>query len=254
MRLFPFALAALLAAAPALADEEEAFDPGDSARDGVLTEAAAVPAAGTVRVSAGGGYSPTTGAGTEASAAGQAGNVGASVLWSVGGNVAAGVGGVYQDGKFGPAVGLRWQFLSQKNAPVNAAASVRYKSVGLEATGSELEAGVDVGRTVGRVNLAANGVVGKGFAGEHAMDVEAHAGANYLLTSGLRAGVEGRVRSELALGDETPRPGREFDLIAGAAVSYRVSSVQLQALAGWGVPRGTLATGPAALALASFDF
>jgi hypothetical protein len=254
MRLLPFALAALLAAAPALADEEDAFDAGDSARDGLLTEAAAVPATGTIRVSAGGGYSPTTNAGTDAAQAGQAGNVGASVLWSVGGHVAAGVGGVYQDGKFGPSVGLRWQFLDQKDMPVNAAASLRYKSIGFQATGSEIEAGLDVGRTFGRVNLAANGVLGKGFAGENAMDVEAHAGASYLVASGLRAGVEGRLRSEFALGEETPKPGREFDLIAGAAVSYRLSMVQLQALAGWGVPRGILATGPAALALASFDF
>src|SRR5690242_18362726 len=103
-------------------------------RDTLLTEAAAVPGAGTVRVSAGGGLDQSDD-GADSSVT----SLGASLLWSPVTNLALGVSSQWQGGSFTPAASVRWQLLSEAVAPVNLTAFVRFRAVGMESTGSELD-------------------------------------------------------------------------------------------------------------------
>jgi len=238
MTIAPLLLAAALSATP--------DDP--STRDGFFTEAAAVARAGSVVLSTGGGSSVAQDGGSVGAVAG------ARAVWAAGRSLAAGVELSHDGNAFSPAVTLRWQFLSQLDTAINAAALVRYKSIGFRGTGSEVEAELMAGRAYDRLALSAAGVIGKGFEGESAVDLEGKAAASWMFTETLRAGVETRVRAEVALGAETVKPpGREYDLVAGPTVAWRLGAVELQAIAGLGVPRGTAAPGPMALALLSFD-
>lgn len=231
---------ALLAATPA-----EDF----ASRDGVFVTAAAVPQAGDVRFTTGGGAVPTN------DPAQGNGQLGMTALWTFLPDFAAGVEASNEAGKVTPAVSLRWQFLSQASAPLDASALVRFKSVGFEKDESEVEASANFGRTFGRLLLVANGVIGKGLGEEGALDVEARTGAGWRFSDVFQLAVEGRFRTEVALEEEAPAPdkGREYDALAGPTASFHVSDFYMQLMAGYGVPRGNLNAGPVALAFVSFD-
>jgi hypothetical protein len=222
--------------------------PDVATRDGLLTEAAAVPERGTVRLSTGGGATVTSDGGTGEPV------VGVSGLWSMGGRFAGAVEASQAGGSFAPAVSLRYQLLSQEDAPLNGAVLLRFKSVGFRQAGNELEAELMASRTLGRLCLTLDGVVGKGFAGEEAVDVEGKAGLAWSFSETRRLGVEARLRAEVALGAETaPPPGREYDLIAGPALVWRLERFTLQGIGGVGVPRGTGSPGPVGMLLLSYD-
>ncbi len=86
------------------------------------------------------------------------------------------------------------------------------------------------------------------------MDLEAKAAAAWAFSDAVRVGVETRLRSEVELGEETaPAPGREYDFVVGPAVSLRIHQLELKAMGGWGVPRGTASPGPMGMALLAFD-
>jgi hypothetical protein len=218
-------------------------------RDGLLVESAAVPAPGTVRLSTGGGAAPAREGG---SAEGQ---VTGSLLWSPGAGLALALEASNQGGGFSPAASARWQLLSQAGAGLDGLVLVRFKSVGFRATGNEVEAGVVLGRTLwGRLGLRLAGVAGRGFAGEEAVDLEGKLAAAWSFSDSLRVGAEARLRAEVKTGPEmAPPPGREYDLLAGPTVSWRIDRVVLQAIAGLGVPRGTAAAGAMGLVQVSFD-
>ncbi len=218
-----------------------------SSRDGLLTDAAAVPIAGTVRV---GGATATS---QESQGGATTASVAASVLWSFAPGFAASLGASNEGGSLTPAVGVRWQLLSQRGAPVDASATVRFKSVGLTGVGDELEVGANVGRAFGPLGLVANAVVGREFSGG-GTDVEGHGEARWAFDGGVLAGVEARVRAEVVDAAAAPVGGRTFDLAAGPTVSLQVQAVRVQALAGWGVPRGLAAAGPVAMATVTTDF
>lgn len=219
-----------------------------TSRDGLLTDAAAVPAAGTVRLGAG-TATPQDGQDGAATA-----SIAASVLWSFAPGFAASLAASNEGGSLTPAVGVRWQLLSQRGAPVDASATLRFKSVGLTGVGNELEAGANLGRTFGRLGLVANAVVGRELSGG-GTDVEGHGELRWAFDRGVLAGFEARVRAEVVdAAAAAPLGGRAFDFTAGPAVSFRVDAVQIQALAGWGVPRGLAAAGPVAMATVTTDF
>jgi hypothetical protein len=218
-----------------------------ASRDGLFTDAAAVPSQGTIRFTTSSGAAPARESGASDV------EFSTSVLWSILPGVAAGVAASNEGGSLTPSVSLRWQFLSQESAPVNAATLLRFKSVGFDATGSEIEAAAAVGRTFGRLLLVGNAVAGKGFGGDNAVDIELKTGINWSFSETLHAGAEARVRSEVALESETAKVGREFDLTAGPTISWRADHLLVQAIAGWGVPRGTAPAGPMAMALISWD-
>jgi hypothetical protein len=238
MRRLLLPLAALLLSATAAADP---------ARDTLLVDAAAVPRAGTVRLGLGGGAS---GGGDTAGTA----NLGASVLYAFLPGLAAGLSGYSEGGAFSPSATLRWQLLEQDSQGVNLAALVRYKSVGFVPSAAEVEASLNVGRTLGRFELLADGVFGKGIRGDTGADVEGKLSAGWNATEAVRLGADARLQAELADDEASPSPGRDFDLLAGPTASVVIQSVQLQALAGVAAPRRSLAVGPAAMALASIDF
>lgn len=232
-------LAACLASAPA----------GDAtSRDGLLVEAAALPARGTVRFAAGGGSAlPKDGGASEVQGF-------TSVLWSFGASLAAGVEASSEDGKLSPGVSLRYQLLSQDTAPVNGLALVRFKSVGFREDGTELEAEAVLGRSLGHLGLTVAGVAGRGFGAEKAVDLEAKAAVTWSFTETFLLGAEARYRSEVKTEAEAvPPAGREYDLIAGPALAWRIDRVELRAIGGWGIPRGTAGPGPMGMALIGFD-
>lgn len=219
-----------------------------ASRDGLLVEAAAVPARDTVRFTAGGGATPPKDGGAS-EVQGYT-----SVLWSVGASFAAGVEASNEQGKLSPAVSLRYQFLSQEAAPLSGTALVRLKSVGFRQDGNELEAEAVLGRSLGRLGFTVAGVVGQGFGAEQAVDVEAKAAASCRLGDALYLGAEARYRSEVKKEAEVGAlGGRDYDLIAGPAVAWRIDRVLLQAIGGFGIPRGYASPGPMGMALVSFD-
>jgi hypothetical protein len=237
MTILPLVAAVLLASLPA-------EDP--TSRDGLLTDAAAVPTAGTVRAGAGTGTTQDTESGATTA------SVTASVLWSFAPGFAATLAASNEGGSLTPAAGLRWQFLSQHGAPVDAVATVRFKSVGLTGVGDELELGANLGRTFGHLDLVANGVAGREFSGG-GTDVEGRGEARWAFANGVLAGVEARVRAEVAEPAAVP-VGRTYDLTVGPALSFHADYVCVQALAGWGVPRGLAQAGPVVMALLTTDF
>lgn len=233
----------LLAAALATAPADDA-----ASRDGLLVEAAAVPARGTVRFAAGGGTElPKEGGASEVQGF-------TSVLWSMGGSFAAGVEASSEGGKLSPAVSLRYQVLSQDTAFVNGLALVRLKSVGFREDDTELEAEAVLGRTFGHLGLTLAGVVGRGFGPAKAVDLEAKAAIGWSFGEAFLLGAEARYRAEVrSEAEAVPPAGREYDLIAGPALAWRIDRVELRAIGGWGVPRGTAAPGPMGMALLGFD-
>ncbi|MFY0579471.1 hypothetical protein ACN28S_39095 [Cystobacter fuscus] len=134
-------------------------------------------------------------------------SLGASLLWSPVTNLALGVSSQWQGGSFTPAASVRWQLLSEAVAPVNLTAFVRFRAVGMESTGSELDAKLAFGRTLGRVGLTGNVLVGKGLGHRGDVDFEASSLASYRLTSAFRTGIEGRVHFELVDEFKTPEDG-----------------------------------------------
>ncbi len=217
--------------------------------DGLLVEASAVPAPGTVRVLANGGGQAAV-ADSEATA-----NVAGSVLWVPFRGLAGDVGAYYQTGSSGPSVRLRYQLLNQDSAGVNLSLGARYKSVGFAGEGSgEVEAMMAIGRSWGRLDTVLNGVWGWEL-NDPGMDAEVKALVGWRFTDNVRVGVEARAQSEVH--DENGWKGPQMlqtDLRAGPTAFWRIAKpVTAQILLGVGKPIGVHAAGLLALGAFSFD-
>ena len=222
-------------------------------RDTLLTDAPAVPAAGTVRVSG-------AGVATEKSDSASSSFTG-SVGWSPIANLNADVGAYFQAGAQGPAARVRYQILNQVSHGLDLATGIRFKTVGFHPDQGEVEFIVAAGRRFGRFELVLNGVFGVETGGENGKDIEAKAFAGWRFTEALRAGIDGRLQAEIE--DEAkavvPPPGtpavRDYDLTVGPAVSWMVTrTFQVQALAGVAQPKKTDKTSPVGVLSASLDF
>lgn len=237
-------------------------------RDGLLSEAPAVPRKGTVRLSGiGTGTSDEGGVnGTQ----GQA-NLAGTVMWVPIENLAGDVGMYWQVGANGPSARVRYQLLSQSITGIDLSAGARFKTVGFHPDQGEVEFLLLAGRRFGNVELVLNGVFGFETGGESGKDVEAKAFAGYRFSDDLRAGLDGRI--QLEVGDEqsaappvgTPaaeRRGRDYDLTVGPAISWIVArdlgkafhNLQLQALVGFAQPKKTDTSAAVGVLSASIDF
>jgi hypothetical protein len=228
-------------------------------RDTLLTDAPAVPAAGTVRV---------TGAGlaTQNSDDGRTPNGSSSFTGSVGwspiASLHADVGAFFQVGAQGPAARVRYQVLNQLTHGLDLSGGVRFKTVGFHPDEGEVEFLVAAGRRFGHFELVLNGVFGVDTGAAGGKDIEAKAFGGWRFSESVRAGIDSRLQAEV--GDEEQAPvgpgpvtptGRDYDLTAGPAVSWLVTrTFQLQGLFGVAQPKKTNITAPVGVVSASIDF
>lgn len=214
-------LAVLLNAGTARADERPV------SFDNVLTESAVVPTEGTKRFVLGGG-----GVGIENGMA----RGSFSALWSFKGPFAATASAVYEGGQLSPALAVRWQLLQQEQMGVNLTTSLRYKVIGFDPKGSELELGAALGRQIGSMLLTGNLVLGHGFSELEAADVELHSSALWALSQRVTAGLDARYRTEIEP-DKIEAQGLAWDVLAGPTVAVALGPVRLQAIAGYSAGR-----------------
>jgi hypothetical protein len=234
----------LISSSLSLADEPVTGSGLD--RDSLLTEAPATPERGNVRISAG-GNSSYLGA--------VSGGITGTAMWTPFTHFAADVSGYWQDGDAGPALRVRYQFLSQALHGIDLAAGVRYKSVGFDPRNGELEVLLAGGHRFGRLGTVLN-VVGGTELGGPGLDVEVKALVDYRLLENLRVGLDARLQAEVHDEEGWKAPGFADDIaVVGGAVLgwFPISALQLQLLVGATHPRG-LTVGPTARLLASFDF
>lgn len=218
-------------------------------RDTLLTDAPAVPAVGTMRVTG-------SGVATEKSDSSSSSFTG-TIGWTPIANLSGDVGAYFQSGAQGPAARIRYQLLNQSSHGLDMSTGVRFKTVGFHPDQGEVEFILAAGRRFGQFELVLNGVFGVETGGENGKDVEAKAFAGWRFTEGLRAGIDGRLQAEIE--DEaqpaTPPVGRDYDLTVGPAISWLVTrTIQVQALVGLAQPKKTDKTSPVGVVSASIDF
>lgn len=223
-------------------------------RDTLLTDAPAVPAVGTVRVTGSGVATQNTDNG--ATPTGSSSFTG-SIGWTPIANLNGDVGAYFQVGAQGPAARVRYQWLNQSSHGLDMSTGIRFKTVGFHPDQGEVEFILAAGRRFGRFELVLNGVFGVETGGENGKDLEAKAFAGWRFSEALRAGIDGRLQAEIE--DEaqpaTPPVGRDYDLTAGPAVSWMVTrTFQVQALVGVAQPKRTDKTSPVGVLSASLDF
>ena len=254
MRLLVLATACL-----ALAARADGLD-----RDNLLTEAAAVPPKGTVRISG-----VTTGTSADSGVNGTQGqaNVSGTIQWTPVENLSGDVGMYWQVGANGPSARVRYQLLSQQRTGLDLSAGVRFKTVGFNPDQGEVEFLLLAGRRFGQLELVLNGVFGVETGGENGKDIEGRAFAGYRFSEDVRAGIDGRLQAEIEEEGKTaptapPKVGRDYDLTVGPSISWIVArnlsgiarNLQLQALVGMAQPKRTDSTSAVGILSASIDF
>jgi hypothetical protein len=146
-----------------------------------------------------------------------------------------------------PAARLKFQFLKQETAGLDASVGVKYKVVGLDPEGGEVEGILSASRTFGRGYVAANVVGGSGVTTDE-KDVEGKLGGGYLVTDQLAVGADARVVREIAgeeeLAAEGLTGGSPFELVAGPTAAFIYKQFQASAIAGVKVPQGKGAASP----------
>lgn len=154
---------------------------------------------------------------------------------------------------FTPIAQGKYQFLRQGEHPLNASAGLRYKQVGFQSNGGEVEAFFAAGRRFGKLLATGNVVAGREVS-HGGMDIEGHVGAGYLLTENLLLGVNARIQQEVADEEEEVHTGREFELLSGAVVGYTWNMVDLSLMGGWYMPRASNGSGPLAMLRVGLNF
>ena len=226
-------------------------------RDALLTEAPAVPNAGTVRVTG-----SANGQASGAADTGSTGGVSGNILWAPINRVAGDVG-LYQQGPdSGPTVRVRFHLLKQEDVGLDLSIGARFKEFGFfrKQAGSpngEFEYLLALGKSFGHFDAMLNGVVGF-EAGGPGSDLEGKAFLGYRFLPSLRAGIDGRLQAEYKdeKGTKTPDFTNDVNLVTGPAVSWLLlrDTLQLQALLGVAKPRGIATISPGGLLAASMDF
>jgi hypothetical protein len=218
--------------------------------DGLLTDAAAVPHAGTVRLFGSGG-----GQSSSADGGGAVGSVAGSLLWVPFQNIGGDLGAYYQTGRSGPAARVRYQVLDQEWAGVDLALGARYKSEGFSEFGhGEVEGIVALGRSFGRFDLVLNLVYGAEI-GDPGMDAEVKSLLGWRFSDNFRLGAELRIQTEIHDEDGWKAPAMvTTDLIGGPSALWRVARpLSLQILTGVSKPAGSTSAGFIALVGLSID-
>jgi hypothetical protein len=226
-------------------------------RDTLLTEAPAVPNAGTVRLTGGASGQPSG-----AADGGSTGGIIGNVMWAPIDRVAGDVGLYLQGPDGGPTVRLRVQLLKQADVGLDLAMGARFKEFGFfkkeSATpNGEFEYLLAAGKSFGRFDAMLNAVIGF-EAGGPGSDIEGKSFLGYRFLPNLRAGIDGRVQAEYKDENGTKKPDftNDVNLDLGPAVSWLLlqDRLQLQAVAGVSKPRGVASPQPSGLLAASIDF
>jgi hypothetical protein len=227
-------------------------------RDTLLTEAPAVPNAGTVRITGGANGQPSGAADT-----GTTGGVSAAILWAPFDRIAGDVGLYLQGPDSGPTVRVRVQILKQRDVGLDLAIGARFKELGFfkkEDGGTpngEFEYLLALGKSFGRLDAMLDGVIGF-EAGGPGSDLEGKAFVGYRVLQDLRVGADFRLQAEYKdeNGYKKPDFANDCDLFTGAAGSLLVMNdkLQLQALLGIAKPKGSPTISPGGLLAVSLDF
>ena len=166
-------------------------------RDSLLSEAPAVPAKGTVRVT--GGATGTSSDQGVNNTQGQA-NIAGAIAWTPIQNLSGDVGMYWQVGANGPSARVRYQVLSQSQHGFDLSGGARFKTVGFHPDNGEVEFMVLAGRRFGQLEFVANGVFGVETGGRGGKDVEGRAFGGWRFSDDVRAGIDSRLQAEV--GDE----------------------------------------------------
>jgi hypothetical protein len=211
-------------------------------RDGFFTQAPAVPKGGTARLS-GAAYGTSTTLGASA-----------AMLAVMSPNLAFSAAMSFESGLFVPAMGLRWQLLSQERAFVDLTGSVHFRLLGSESSGSEIEARTSVGRTVLGLIVAANLFIGMGLGGNDDVNLSGSLSLQQSLTQWLRVGAEAFTTGQLVNRLHTSADrGQPVGLACGGVVVFLFGKFGLQSMVGVNAPRGMVRVGPVAHLLATVD-
>jgi hypothetical protein len=217
---------------------------GDPASyNGTLGSAEALPEPGVLRVSNGAWADKSTPA-TISTGAG----------WSPGAGLAVQMSAESAGAEAYPSLHVGYQWLRQREAGVNATASLGYRSLASEGTAAVV-ARLALSRSVGPVLVGCSAAVDHGVLAREDVDGEAAATAMVGVARDVRLGGEARVRTELVDTFKTIDDiGRPLELVGGAAGSVRHGDVVVHVFAGWDSPRGLLAPGPIAVVATTWDF
>jgi hypothetical protein len=174
-----------------------------------------------------------------------------SLSWTAGGANARGFGMAWsaEQGRFVPAITVRRAIVEDVSV------GLRFRLIGGEEVGSELDADFLIRKEIGRFVVFANVAVGQGLGTRSDVDFEAAVFGGWLARPDVRCGFEARLQRELVDALHTADDlGRAADFTAGPSVAYVRGPLELRALAGWRRPRGTASAGPVLVAGGGLEF
>lgn len=232
---------------PRVKAAERSERPTDSL-DTILNAAAAVAPARTVRATTrfGADRSPT---------GGTLPTVDAGLVWSLGRGIATDVVARVRDHVADPEVGIRWQWLRQSVAGIDAIAAIRYGNFGYELAGAGIGGELALGRRFGPARLTLDALVVRGIGVRTDVDAVFGGAAMFDLTERWVLGVDARARTELLDDYETSEDmGRPFDVTVGLVGARRYGAVYIQFLGGVRFPRGFAAPGALGILAGTVSF
>jgi len=159
------------------------------------------------------------------------------------------------NGQLNPEVTAKYQLFDQQGLGFNGAAALKYKLVGLNPSGSELEGTLAASRSIGPVVVMLNGVLGRGLV-DPDMDAEMVLGVGLPVLGSGFVGLNGQAKFFLGEAAEqiVLQGGRPSELLGGLVLAYRFSFVEASVLGGYLSPSGTTPSGPMALGKVGLSF
>ncbi len=213
----------------------------EASRDTVLSQAAAVPERGNLRIGAGGAVDHTDSA------------VGGWASWSLGEGLSVWAGAGLGQQALTSGLCVMWQVLNQSTSRVNLAASLRVRWFDGGA-GSAVDLRLAVSRVVDRLALLLNARAGTGVKGRAFVEAEGSLAATVAIFEEVRVGLEasagGIVPGSPAAPDDY---ARALQVVAGPVATVQLGPVRAQALFGANWQRKPWPLGATARAVFSVD-
>jgi len=159
------------------------------------------------------------------------------------------------NGDLNPEVTAKYQLFDQRTSGFNGAAALKYKAVGLDPGGSEMEGILAASRSFGPLVLMANAVVGRGLV-DGDMDAELVLGVGTRVLGSGFVGLNGQAKLQLGeAADATAAAGgRPSEFLGGLVAAARFGFVEASLLAGYLSPIGTAPSGPLGLGRVGLSF
>jgi hypothetical protein len=159
-------------------------------------------------------------------------------------------------GDLNPELTAKYQFLDQTQPlGINGAAALKYKVVGFNPNGSEIEAILAASRSFGPLVVMLNGVFGAGLF-DPDMDAEVALGVGMQVLGSGFVGLNGQAK--FLVGNEAilaqARGERPSEFLGGAVVAYRFGFAEASLLGGYFSPVGNGVAGPMALGRIGLSF